>query len=527
MKILRFNSFATKVTAILILAMLISATVSDFLIYRYALKKQFEEKRRELMILAQLATLMVDKKELFSIPLNEEGALTPQYKGVAEKLSQIGKITPLISYVYVLKTTDAKGIFKFIIDLKLGSFRAGVKPALPGDEYDGRRFPEMMRALKSPSSDTSILVDEWGAFLSGYAPIKDPSGKTIAILGADISASDIYSIEKEVRRRAVTLLIFGIAVSFIIGILISGRINKPIMQLVEGTRHIADGDLDYKVKVDGSDEIAELASSFNRMSDDLKRHIEELKRTTAEKERFMKELEIARNIQQGFLPQESPKIPGVDIAAVSVPAEHVGGDFFDFIPVAKDKWGIVVADVSGKGIPAALFMALSKTLVRAYACEEPSVVDVVKQANAFIFKEAKDKVFVTLFYAVLDSVNMTLEYINAGHNPPMLFKKAPENMFFLKAQGVPLGLIDPNEMKAEKVGLKKNDILALYTDGVIEAINEYRDQFRLERLSAIIEKNRRLSAEEIIEKVREEVNIFAGSQPQFDDMTLMIAKILV
>ena len=168
--------------------------------------------------------------------------------------------------------------------------------------------------------------------MSGYAPIRDRAGKTIAILGVDMSAQDVRAIQNEVGRRIVLILIFATAVSIMAGMLVSSRVTRPLERLVAGTRFIARGELSYRVPVDGDDEIAELGRSFNRMATDLKTHIDDLKRTTAEKERFLKELEIARGIQQNFLPDRAPHMDKVDIAAVTVPARVVGGDFYDFIP---------------------------------------------------------------------------------------------------------------------------------------------------------------------------------------------------
>lgn len=239
----------------------------------------------------------------------------------------------------------------------------------------------------------------------------------------------------------------------------------------------------------------------------------------------MKELEIAKGIQQSFLPEREPEIAGVDIAASNMPAREVGGDFYDFIPVAANKWGLTIADVSGKGVPAALFMALSRTLVRASTSGNPKVSEGIERANSLICADSKSGMFVTLFYAILDVKERTLRYVNAGHNPPLLLKAPSGDILLLKAKGVALGVVEGIKLEEAEIQLEKDDIITLYTDGIIEAINEREEQFGQQRLLRIIEENRALSARDIVRKVQEEVTAFSGGGPQFDDITLMIIKV--
>jgi sigma-B regulation protein RsbU (phosphoserine phosphatase) len=324
-------------------------------------------------------------------------------------------------------------------------------------------------------------------------------------------------------------IFFGIFIALFLGVsglsfLLSRIITKPVMRLKEGSGAIGKGDLDYKVDVKTGDEFEELANSFNQMAADLKGHIEELQRTTAEKERMSKELEIGKGIQQSFLPESTPEIAGIDLAAFNLPAMEVGGDFYDFIPISKDKWGLAIADVSGKGVPAALFMALSRTLIRASAVRNPTAVNAIKQANRLICEDSKTSMFVTLFYALADSKKMTLTYVNAGHNPPLLFRGASADITLLEAKGIALGVIEEAELEEAEIGLKSGDLVVLYTDGITEAINEEGEEFGQERLMRVVRENRTSTAHDIIEHIREEVVAFAGKQPQFDDITLMVLK---
>lgn len=521
-----FTSFRTKITLIIVLAMLFSGALSNYLIYEYSSKFQFNQLRNRLITIARMAALQVNAVTVLGVPLDKAGAKSDEYRLLLERFSRIREAAPSINYIYIMRRTDKDGIFKFVIDVKAGHRAGKAATASPGDEYDGSRFPEMVEGFEESSADKRIDADEWGASLSAYTPIRDGSGESVALLGVDMAADDVYRLQTEVRKRAIFVLALGLILSVALGLIVSGTVTGPLQSLVEGTRHVAMGNLRYHVKVKGSDEFSELAKSFNKMSSDLRTHIKRLNQTTAEKERLLKELEIAHGIQQSFLPESAPVIKGFDLAATTVPARVVGGDFYDFIPVDEERVGLVMADVSGKGVPAALFMALSRTVVRASAMGRHTVTDVLQKANKLIFEESRSNMFVTLFYALLDPKAMSLRYANAGHNPPLLLREDTRDIVMLKAQGVPLGMLEDLAMTDKTIELKKGDVVALYTDGVTEAVNRKKEQFETDRLSAIVRENTGMHSEDIIKKIQEEVAAFVGDQPQFDDITLMVLKVV-
>lgn len=266
-----FRSLKVKVTVLIALLMFFAGALSNLLIYEYSLKSQFEQLRKGLVIIATAISLKVDPAAVLAIPLNEEGVKTAAYKKVENDLLEIKKLAPAIAYIYILRETDKKGIFRFVIDVHSSGKIGHEATAYPGQGYDGWRFPELMKAFKGPAADTKLVADKWGVFLSGYAPILDSNGNAVAILGIDMSASDVYNMQLEVKKRAAFVLVLGVILSLMLGIFISGRITAPIRRLVEGTRHISSGDLDYRVKIEGADEISELASSFNSMAVNLKK----------------------------------------------------------------------------------------------------------------------------------------------------------------------------------------------------------------------------------------------------------------
>ncbi|MEN6609567.1 MAG: SpoIIE family protein phosphatase [Methanoregulaceae archaeon] len=376
-----------------------------------------------------------------------------------------------------------------------------------------------------------------------FAPIKS-TGWSVGIVvpvssvtaparatGAKISA--ISSETSSDIRDSITFMnlafiaIFGILIVVVAlcSVWLARYITGPVRALKEGSAAIGNGNLDVVVKVDSGDEFEDLANSFNTMTSDLKDHIEELRRTTAEKERMTRELELAKGIQQSFLPSSIPHIEGADLAAINLPALEVGGDFYDFIPITKDNWGLAIADVSGKGVPAALFMALSRTLLRASATRNPTPIDAIMRANHLIAEDARSGMFVTLFYAILEAKNRRLVYVNAGHNPPLLFPKDGGTVNLLKAEGIPLGVQEDMNLEEQHVMLETGDIVVLYTDGVTEAMNENEDFFGDERLAAVVRDNATKSAQQILDAIRDAVLTFAGDRPQYDDITLMVLKL--
>ena len=251
---------------VLVLSMLFVGVLNNFLIYKFALDSQFDALRNQLMIIAQTAVLTIDADILMKVPLNPEGANTPQYKNIAPKLQKIKGINLPIKYIYTMTKTEEKGIWQFIVDpTPLDEEDA----SYPGDKYNVARFPEMLKGFDNPSADNKLEVDEWGVTLSGYAPIRDKKGKAVAMLGVDVMADDVYLTQREVHKRAVFVLVVGIIFSLSLGMLVSNRIADPIQKLAEGTRRIAKGDLQYQVEVKGRNEISDLACSFNEMAGSL------------------------------------------------------------------------------------------------------------------------------------------------------------------------------------------------------------------------------------------------------------------
>lgn len=355
------------------------------------------------------------------------------------------------------------------------------------------------------------------------APIEETRA---SIFQASEDTVQHISGQQDAMKTIFTGVFLGLlAVVALLTLVVTRHFTRPIEELQKGSEAIGRGDLDHRVEVATGDEFEDLARSFNRMAAALKGHVEDLRRTTAEKERIAKELEIAKEIQQSILPKSAPVLPGFDLAGFNLPAREVGGDFFDYIPAGEGCWGVEIADVSGKGVPAALFMALSRTLVRASASENPDPAGSILEANRYICMDSETCMFVTLFYGILDTRKGTFTYVNAGHNPPILFRAGSSVAELLQGKGIALGIFDDIELELVELRLNPGDTVVFYTDGVTEATNERDEEYGMERLTTLIPKLLGLGAREMIEAIVEDVTAHAGSQPQFDDITLVVLKV--
>jgi serine phosphatase RsbU (regulator of sigma subunit) len=388
-------------------------------------------------------------------------------------------------------------------------------------DLDGKIRPKFMAIV--PVKGTPYMVAAT-TYIHEFSIPSEETKKKIAVATHNINAQ-VNQTLKDIYTAFLNFMIIMVIAVSVISFWLARTITTPLVALTKGVKAIGRGELDYRVNVTTDDELEALATSFNKMAADLNEYMSELARNTADKEGFLKEMEIARRLQRRLLPEHAPMIEELDIAADNLPAREVGGDFYDFIPVTKDKWGFVIADVSGKGMAAAIFMGLSRTIVRASMTGSLHIAAALEQANELICRDSTSGMFVTLFVAVLTPGENKLTYVNAGHNPPLLFRTDSGEMIKLKTKGIALGVKSGVRLEEAEVDLEKGNMLVLYTDGITEAVNEKGEAFGEERLMEIIRKNSRLSAKEMIRKIQDDVMIFAGTQPQYDDITLLIMRV--
>lgn len=384
-------------------------------------------------------------------------------------------------------------------------------------------------------------------YLTAYAPIAVSSWS----LCIETPISEIEKISKDINNETVNSVTNGInvieenissdiklylmfffiliCISILLAFALSKLIAGPILNLIDGVKDIGKGNFDEKVAIESKDEIGQLAMAFNKMADDLKSYIEKLKKTTVEKVKLNSELNVAKTIQKDMLPCIFPKFSDqkeYDIFATMHPAKAIGGDFYDFSLIDKDHIFLVIADVSGKSISAALFMVITKTLIKNYACLGFSPEKVFDVVNKQLCENNKAEMFVTSFIATVNLKTGEVKYCNAGHNKPLIYRKSENKFNWLNtSHGFVLAGLDTVKYKVETLTLRPGDALYLYTDGVTEAVNEKKELFSDERLIATLNNNiTETSSENALKLIKSKIDDFAGSEPQADDITMLMFK---
>ena len=379
-------------------------------------------------------------------------------------------------------------------------------------------------------SDTD---EEYGDFMVACVPIYDSAGEPVALAAADISTKMIKSSIMEAIGDVLNVMLILMMIAVVVYYFyINRNVIKPVLNLtrsVEGmVSDVAKGE-DIEIDVHTNDEIEALARSFEKMNRDLREYISENTRINAEKERIEAELDTARHIQASQLPGKFPAFPDrteFDIFASMTPAKEVGGDFYDFFFVDDDHLAIVIADVSGKGVPAALFMMMSKMVISNYAKAGLSPHEVLERANNTICRNNKEKMFVTVWLGILEVSTGKVTAADGGHEYP--FIRQPDGNFeiFKRKHDFIVGFKKNKKYNDYEFTLQKGASLFVYTDGIPEATNSSGKMFGLDRLSMALNSSPEASPQQLLENVRCSVNGFVGEAPQFDDLTMLCITLL-
>ena len=337
------------------------------------------------------------------------------------------------------------------------------------------------------------------------------------------------------RFLTVIFLMIGFAILLwavvtAIGRKLAGEFVKPIQELSDGVRDIAAGNLDKQIEINTKDEIAHLAICFNMMTNELKNYMENLKNVTAEKERIATELNVAKDIQLGILPKDfNFNRKDFEIYATMNAAKEVGGDFYDFYLLDEDHLVMTVADVSGKGIPAALFMMISKTILKNFATFTTTPDDfsaVVACANDQLCQNNEEMMFVTVFFGVLEISTGKFVFVNGGHNPPVIYHKKENSCEFLSVKkNFVLGGMDGVPFVQQEIYFEEGDLIFAYTDGVNEAMNIDHEEYTSEKLLNFMNStDLNDDLKNILKKIRADVAEHVGAAEQSDDITMMALR---
>jgi phosphoserine phosphatase RsbU/P len=363
--------------------------------------------------------------------------------------------------------------------------------------------------------------DGAGRFLLYFAPVPITGWSAGVVIPEKALYADITSLNHTVLLIGAA----GFTLLFLVVVIISRSITKPLHSLVGATTEIARGNLDVTLpEIVVKDEVGQLSRSVEEMRLALKDYITNLTETTRARERIESELKIARNIQMNFLPKRFPPFPDrqeFDIFATLEPAKQVGGDLYDFFFLDDEHLFFLIGDVSDKGVPAALFMAVTKTLMKGIAEQKLDPSEVLSRVNTELCQGNDSSMFVTLFCAVLNLRTGKLRYSNAGHNPPVLLSLRGRAEWLSLPPGLVLGGIEGSVYQTRELFMKPGESLLLYTDGVTEAMNHQGELYSDARLLAEVRAGQWSRAEALVSAMFDSVRRFSGDAPQSDDITLM------
>ena len=421
-----------------------------------------------------------------------------------------------------------EGAYAFLVDKNADII------ASPYVELDQTEFENIKDASNSAyeisenimSGKTGVSLTKDGVYYA-YTPISGTDWKLCIHIPEALILEPVAQMNHDV---ATVIFVFIIVFALIIAVVFyavrrfTERLTKPLIALGDDVKTISDGNLDYRAKLYSNDEISDLAIGFNNMAASLKTYINDLTAVTAEKERIGAELDIAKHIQASMLPCIFPAFPErheIDIFATMDPAKEVGGDFYDFFMVDDRHLAIVMADVSGKGVPAALFMVIGKTLIKDHTFPDRDLGEVFTAVNNLLCEANSEGLFITAFEGVLDLVTGEFTFVNAGHEMPFICKAGGNFEPYKIRAGFVLAGMEDMKYRAGTMQLDVGDKIFQYTDGVTEATNINNELYGMDRLGEILNKVKNGTPNEILPAVKKNIDEFVGEAPQFDDITML------
>ena len=443
----------------------------------------------------------------------------------------LGKTRDLLAYSDFMKDVEAHGgLYNAFEDhfADPETVRKQIEDCAFGDgeafpaELDGKEI--YMTAREIPSTGwllcTAINAEE----------VTEPIGAVTAQSDElfDDARKEMTAEFKTMILKAAIAFVMIVLLVAVIAYFISRTISKPIVKLTDTVKSTGKGDFDKKSDIDTRDEIGDLARGFNKMQDDLKLYTENLKTVTADKERISAELNVATHIQADMLPRIFPPFPQkkeIDLYASMTPAKEVGGDFYDFFLIDDDHLALVMADVSGKGVPAALFMMVTKILINERTLSGDTPAEILSVVNDRICANNDADMFVTVWLGILEISTGKITAANAGHDDPAVYRAGGEFAIVKNRHGPVIGAMEGMVYHDFTIDLQPGDKLFLYTDGVPEATNADEKMFTLDGMLNVLNESRDLSPQEILGAVWDRVNAFVGDAPQFDDLTMLCIEL--
>ena len=401
--------------------------------------------------------------------------------------------------------------------------------ANPDDPADLEKY-NLMWELFSQNEGTErpmVTDNSYGYNYTGVTPVLDENGIAVAAIQYTLDMSKVKAHLNSVLIRMILISFAVIGITLIAYIsLVRKMVTTPIGELTAFTQEITESGVfqNQHISIRTGDEIESLSQSFNFMLLELEEYIADLSKVTAEKERIGAELDIAKHIQASMLPCIFPAFPDrpeIDIYATMDPAKEVGGDFYDFFMVDERHLAIVMADVSGKGIPAALFMVIGKTLIKDHTTPDKDLGMVFTEVNKLLCESNSEEMFITAFEGVLDLVTGEFRFVNAGHELPFICKAGGGFEVYKIRPGFVLAGLDDMIYRAGSMMLEPGDKIFQYTDGAPEATDGNNQLYGMKRLGDTLNQVKEKTPHEILSAIKMDIDEFVGEADQFDDITML------
>ena len=519
---------------------IIISTVAIVLSYKTYSNTMDEHYQKMTLDLAETAISVLDNSKIqqYAETMEKDEA----YEEQREILCNIAEVNDDTQYLYIL-VPEEKGSFE------IGSNLYDIMDTDPEIEMPGHE----VAYISMTEGENAVYISEtedYGWLCSAVVWMYDDEGRGYALMNVDISMNDVMADRMDFLRVVLFAILLAMVAACVILVLLVNRfVVNPINQVARaalqyvsdrrtsegrsastGVRRISTGEdgeersAISKLNIRTGDEIQALSEAIKTMELEINEYIQDLTTVTAEKERIGAELNVATQIQADMLPRIFPAFPEreeFDVYATMNPAKEVGGDFYDFFLVDDDHLAVVIADVSGKGVPAALFMVIAKTLIKNHAQNQEAPGTVFTQTNEQLCEGNDAGLFVTGWMGVLEISTGKFVYVNAGHNPPLL-KRAGGTFEWLKSRpGFVLAGMEGVRYRENTLQLEPGDRLYLYTDGVTEATNSHEELFGDERLQNALNEYMDLPVEQFLPKIKECIDAFVGDADQFDDITML------
>ena len=481
---------------------------------------------------ARIAASVVDADRMEEYAAS--GGATEEYTRVYDMLDRICNRSSA-TFVYVIQPdiSDYGHITFLFSTMKAGQgyqhYEFGYLRETTNDDYR-RKYQKLYEG----ESERELVVRDRGYIetdphITAMVPLKGEDGKTKAILCVQYQmASIIEERNSFVRKVLITMILVAAAVSLGQVFYLGRRLLHPLQIITkEASRFASENEMrDEKLSsvIKNRDEIGQLARAIDQMEEQIQSYVEKITSITAEEEKMRTELSLAARIQLEALPGTFPAFPDrneFDIYASMKPAKDVGGDFYDFFLVDDDHLCLVIADVSGKGIPAALFMMVSRTILANIAMMGMSPKEVLEKANEAICANNKEEMFVTVWLGILEISTGKVTAANAGHEYPVLKKPDQDFEILIDKHGFVLGGMEEVKYREYEFDMEPGSKLFLYTDGLPEATDNEQNMFGVELMMDALNESLNLSTKEILDHMKGRVDGFVGSAPQFDDLTML------